>query len=52
MNPARSLGPALVSGHLTEAWVYVVGPLAGALLAVGIDKFLALGAAAEAGETS
>ena len=34
MNPARSLGPALVSGDLAQAWIYVAGPLAGALLAV------------------
>ena len=36
MNPARSLGPALVSGDLGQAWIYVVGPLAGALLAVAL----------------
>lgn len=35
MNPARSLAPALVTGQLQSSWVYIVGPVAGALLAVG-----------------
>jgi aquaporin Z len=34
MNPARSLAPALVSGHLEHLWVYLVAPLLGACLAV------------------
>ena len=34
MNPARSLGPSLVLDDWTSWWVYLVGPLAGAALAV------------------
>jgi aquaporin NIP len=34
MNPARSLAPAVVSGHLEQLWVYLTAPLLGALLAV------------------
>lgn len=30
MNPARSLGPALVSGELGSLWIYLLAPLAGA----------------------
>ena len=42
MNPARSLAPALLSGSWTDWWVYLVGPVAGALLAVAADKMLQL----------
>jgi len=34
MNPARSLGPALVSGTWQDQWLYVIAPIAGAILAV------------------
>jgi aquaporin Z len=36
MNPARSLGPALVLGDWTSWWAYLLGPLIGAAIAVGI----------------
>ena len=34
MNPARSLGPALVSLQLQHVWIYLLAPVAGAVLAV------------------
>jgi len=36
MNPARTLGPALVTGKLASLWLYIVGPLVGATLAMGL----------------
>jgi aquaporin Z len=40
MNPARSLGPALVLMKFDHFWIYVVGPLAGAAVAVVVDRLL------------
>ena len=40
MNPARSLGPALVSGQFSFLWIYLTAPFIGALLAVPIYHIL------------
>lgn len=40
MNPARSLGPALISGQIQYLWLYMAAPLAGTLLAVMVCGLL------------
>ena len=40
MNPARSLGPALVLNDWTAWWAYLLGPLLGAAVAIGIAHLL------------
>lgn len=40
LNPARSLGPALVSVDFTAIWIYIAGPVAGAILASAAYRFL------------
>ena len=37
-NPARSLGPAVISGDWIDWWVYWLGPLTGALLGVSLYR--------------
>ncbi|MGP0047397.1 MAG: MIP/aquaporin family protein [Solirubrobacteraceae bacterium] len=36
MNPARSFGPDLAIGDLSTWWIYLIGPAAGAVIAVGM----------------
>ncbi len=40
MNPARSLGPALVSGELAELWLYVAAPTIGALVGAALYQLV------------
>lgn len=40
MNPARSLAPAILSGHFEHLWLYPVATILGALLAVPLGKVL------------
>jgi aquaporin NIP len=40
MNPARSLGPAIVAGIWSDQWIYFAGPILGALVAVGAYRLM------------
>jgi MIP family channel proteins len=40
MNPARSFGPALVASEWSSFWIYVVGPVVGALAAVSLYQLV------------
>ncbi|MHB8375831.1 MAG: MIP/aquaporin family protein [Dehalococcoidia bacterium] len=40
MNPARSIGPDLIRGDMVNTWIYVVGPILGAVVAAGIATIL------------
>jgi aquaporin NIP len=40
MNPARSIGPAVVSMHLEHLWIYMTAPVIGALLSIFLWNFL------------
>jgi aquaporin Z len=50
VNPARSLGPALIVGGsaLSQVWLFIVAPLIGAVVAAGLDRLLNQKAEAEA----
>ena len=40
LNPARSIGPAIISGATEGLWIYIAAPLTGAILAALISKFI------------
>ena len=40
MNPARSIGPAIVSGDLHSLWLYILAPLAGAAVGALLYQFI------------
>jgi aquaporin Z len=40
MNPVRSFAPDLIRGNLGTTWIYVVGPVLGAMIAVGFEWIL------------
>ena len=40
MNPARSLAPAILSGHTEHLWIYLTAPILGAVFAIGIWKLM------------
>jgi MIP family channel proteins len=40
MNPARSLGPAILSGNLSNLWIYLIAPFIGTLLAVPVWRLI------------
>jgi aquaporin Z len=48
MNPARSFAPMLVAGNFAHYWIYLIGPLLGAIIAV-VFEWILRGAATEAG---
>ena len=53
MNPIRSLAPDAVGGQLSTYWIYLVGPMIGATIAVGFEYLLkgrATAAGAEAAQ--
>jgi aquaporin Z len=49
MNSFRTLGPDLVRGDLSHTWIYIVGPLIGAVAGVGVE-WLLKGRPSEAGD--
>lgn len=43
VNPARTIGPALVGGDLGTVWLYIVGPVVGAVIAAVVYRVVSAG---------
>lgn len=52
MNPARSLGPALVAGHFGDLWIYLVVPPIGMWLAAVVHRAVGTAACAKFNHSS
>ena len=40
LNPARSFGPALITGNFNYQWIYWIAPIIGGLISAGVYKAL------------
>ena len=40
LNPARSIGSAVVGGDLAQIWIYIIGPVVGGIIGFGIFRVL------------
>jgi aquaporin Z len=40
MNPVRSFAPDLLRGNMSATYIYIVGPIIGAMIAVGFEWIL------------
>ena len=40
MNPVRSFAPDLIRGDMSTTWIYIAGPIVGAMIAVGFEWIL------------
>jgi aquaporin Z len=52
MNPARTFGPDLVGRDFGSYWVYVAGPITGAIIAVGFAYVLRGSGGGKAGSSA